>query len=343
MKWESPFRKCWEFPLNVDNSDLVASDNNRNIIFTENNRSIASLNAETGEQNWKSDLGGKLRLDFILDQDSIYSVSTVDFNEDGTIFNLRSIDGLTGVTNWQFEIQTPGKLSILQNAEQLFIIETDGTIKAVRKTDGRSNWIRQLPDNINSALLFTANELFVFTDKQVIGLTTKNGEILTSNLHTQKFNQTIILSEREFISGNSGGEIFLFNVKSKKRLWNARAGGGISGLVKTSEGVLVSSLDNFLYLFTTKNGKLKWRRRVAGRINLQPLIVRNYAVVLNSNNNIAIIIDIRNGKIINQIKIDENDYFSSNPVIANDFLIFRTFKGIFAFSNKICGNKKAGN
>lgn len=343
INWEVPFIKCWDFPLRFDNNGSVASDNNNSIIFDENNASIVSINASDGLENWRSNLGGKLGLNILLYKNFIYTFSNIFVDNLITTVSIRSIESKTGITTWQNEIKTNVKLKVLQNEEQLFIIVNSRTIKAINKLDGKISWEKNLTGIITSATFFGINQLLVFTDKNIYVLSLISGDIVEFSINIQNVEHSLFLYEKEFISGNSLGDVFRFDLKTKKNLWNVKIGGGVSSLVKTIDGVLVSSLDNFIYFFSLKDGKLKWRKRVAGRIFIEPLIIRNYVIVLNSNNNIALIIDIKNGKTVNQINIVDNDNFSSYPVITEKFLIFRTFKGISAFSNKPCETKKAAN
>lgn len=65
---------------------------------------------------------------------------------------------------------------------------------------------------------------------------------------------------------------------------------------------------------------------------MKPLIAGDYAVltaVLDSN---VIVLDLRNGKIVNQISLADKGYVLSAPLIVGRFLIFSTTKGIFVFA-----------
>jgi outer membrane protein assembly factor BamB len=99
----------------------------------------------------------------------------------------------------------------------------------------------------------------------------------------------------------------------------------------------VSSLDNFIYLISPQKGKKVWKRRLAGRISAKPLVVDNFAVFVTAVDNSAVVLDLRNGKIVNQISLADIGFILSRPVIADKALVFSTNKGIFAFSSAHAG------
>jgi len=114
---------------------------------------------------------------------------------------------------------------------------------------------------------------------------------------------------------------------------SVRFGGEIFSLSLVPAGVLVSSLDNFVYLISLQKRKKIWKRRLAGRILAKPLIRDNFGVFVTTVGNSAIILDLSNGKIVNQISLPDDSFTLSEPVTVDKSLVFSTSKGIFAFSS----------
>ena len=339
FNWETPFKKCWELAVGFGAIGGVASDNN-SLIFNTDRNTLYSINVESGKENWKTTLGGNIRLELISDKKSIIffsSIETIDNNNNNNLI-VYSIDNRTGITNWRFETQINGKLTILQNENQFFLVENNGLINCFDKIEGKRIWKKNLSTEIESAIILDSNQLLVLTSKEFTILSTKIGDILKVISIKQKLSNILFFnnSKKEFIAGNSTGNLFSYSLIGNKTLWSVKLGGGITSLLITDFGLLVSSLDNFIYLFDIKNGRLKWRKRISGRINITPTIIDKYLIVLNSSTNIALIIDIKSGKSINQISINEDDVFLGSPIIFNDFIVFRSYRGIYAFSNLSC-------
>ena len=263
FNWETPFKKCWELPVGFGLIGGTASDND-NLVFSTNNNILYSVNVKSGKENWKTTLGGNIGLDLIIDKKSIIFFSSIDTNNNNNNLTIYSIDNRTGITNWRFETQINGKLTILQNENQFFLVENNGLINCFNKIEGKRIWKKNLSTEIESATILNSNQLLVLTNKEFTTLSTTIGEVLKIGSIKQKLSNILFVndSEKEFIAGNSIGNLFSTSLIDNKTLWSVKIGGGITSLLKTDFGLLVSSLDNFIYLFDIKNGRLKWRKRI---------------------------------------------------------------------------------
>ncbi len=75
---------------------------------------------------------------------------------------------------------------------------------------------------------------------------------------------------------------------------------------------------------------------------MKPLIAGGYAVLVSNLDNNAAILDLRNGKIVNQISLADKGYVLSAPLIVENLLVFSTAKGIFGYagSNAVCSQNQ---
>jgi outer membrane protein assembly factor BamB len=138
-------------------------------------------------------------------------------------------------------------------------------------------------------------------------------------------------TEDKLFWGEKKGFVNSFDTNSNSLTWSVRHGGEISSLSLVSNGVLVTSLDNFVYFISLNKGKNVWRRRLAGRITVKPLIVGNFAVIVTAVSKNAVVIDLRNGKVVNQISLTDIGFILSKPLVLQNSLVFLTNKGIFSF------------
>lgn len=335
--FEKPFKLCRTYLNSSGTTQNLASDNNKNIIFTSDNNYIYSINPETNLENWKSQTSGKISPVINSDLENIYYLTSIENGSEERTFILNSISQKTGITNWQKKLGnfTNIKLHEASDENLIYLSAENHSILAINKTDGFTNWTKNLQPQIISVNTLSTNQINVLTEDSVIKIAKNNGEFL-GEIRIRKNPTSNSISKKTYLLlGYSDGEFIKItaDTKSSDFLWKIKAGGGISSITEIENKILFSSLDNFLYLYTTANGKLKWKRRVSGRINIKPLIYEKYAIVLSSSDNIASIIELDEGKVVNQIIIEDGNYFSGTPLILGKFIVFPTFRGIHLFIN----------
>lgn len=336
-EFDKPFKVCRIYPLGGGATQITASDNNTNFIFTNESNYLLSVNPESKLENWKSLAGGKLYPVIVADNDSVYFLSSFENEAQRTNYILNSISQKTGITNWQKKLDGYSNIKLFESAdkETIYLTAENHNLLAVRKKDGNLNWTKNLQAKVISIATRLTSQISVLTEKSLFQLSTENGTLLS---------QTKIKSApaSESIGGNGyvwlgypNGELLKISSAGKvaEVLWKIKTGGNISSVIELENEVLISSYDNFLYLYSVSSGKLKWKRRVSGRINLKPLIVKKHAIVLSATDSVASIIELDAGKIINQIVIEDGNYFSDEPIILGKFIIFPTFRGVYLFVN----------
>lgn len=335
--FDKPFKICRTYANNGGRLQSVASDNNKNIIFTNENNVLVSVNPETNFENWKSQTGGKIYPNIVSDEQSFYYLSSFESESLEKTYILNSISQKTGITNWQKKLDGYADFRLFDASDKDFIyLAADSQyIFAINKKNGNTNWTKNINPKIISLNTMPTNRLSVLTAESIIKVSTQNGEILSEIRIKKNPISNSVKNSSYILLGYPNGEFIKVAAEERIKdfLWKVKAGGSISSLIEIDKETLVSSLDNFLYLYSTSNGKLKWKRRVSGRINVKPVIYDNFAVVLSSSDNIASIVELEEGKIINQIKIEEDNYFSDEPLILGRLIIFPTFRGIYLFVN----------
>jgi len=223
----------------------------------------------------------------------------------------------------------------VDNKELIFIMDDELTLSARQKTDGSLLWKKNFSNLITTIDGTSQTEIRVLTENMLFRIKAKTGETLEEIKFENISSKSSVLRENYLIIGNSTGEI-IKTIYSEGKIhvdWKIKTGGSISNLLVLEGNVLATSLDNFIYLFSLNDGKLRWKRRVSGRIIRNPLIFKNYAVVVNSADNYSSVIDLRDGKVVNQVQIEDDNSFSGSPTIFRNFLILQSYKGIYFYIN----------
>lgn len=336
-KTEQPFKLCSQNLFNEKQIELVASDNNfENVIFTIRNKTIISYNFITKSENWKLDVGGNLELIEITEKNDIYILTTVQTNEK-RLFFLASISFKTGIANWQKEIDLDSIYKIKQK-DGYIIITAGKKIIFLDKMNGAYISEILISNNIEHIYFDSDGDLNVFSNETVSKISLTELRILkVRDLQKDllgKTQKTLFNNGRIFV-GKTSGEILALNSNDYSKIWKFKAGASISSLQVYKEYLIVSSFDNFLYLLNTENGQIKWKKRFNERINIEPYIKNNSVAVTSLVNDSVYILDLNDGKTINQIKLQDN-FVNGKNILGENQLLIQTQKGIFIFSQNEC-------
>lgn len=331
-----PFKKCRVYGSNYSLLQKIASDNDNNFILQNGNNKLTSINTDTNLENWIFESGGTIESDLLADKGTLtFVTSAVD--KDGKNFFLNSLSLKTGITNWQRKIGVYSSIKFVNpsDGDLMFLLTDTNSIIAVSKQDGMIRWNKNFPGATSLVKSLQKEEIGILEQDALLRVSAQTGNT-TDRFTLKNRGVTEILSdENHILLGFSTGEVIkLQRAPKNKTDWKIKTGGGISKLIKIQDNILVASLDNFIYLFSSESGKLRWKRRVGGRISIPPLIVgESFAVIVNENNNVASVINLNDGKIVNLIEIEAENGFSGSPTILGNYLILQTYKGMYLLVN----------
>lgn len=160
----------------------------------------------------------------------------------------------------------------------------------------------------------------------------------------QKYNRlskkvsSILVSEELLFVGNESGDIIAFETASNKKVWKGRSGGKITSITSLKgKKILISSFDNFLYMYSRRNGNLIWKKRLPNRITKKPQIY-NEGIILVSDysSSILFLLETESGKTLNQISLPDSVLITSNSIYINNKIIVPTNSGVLLYSQHSC-------
>ena len=106
----------------------------------------------------------------------------------------------------------------------------------------------------------------------------------------------------------------------------------MQAVVLTDSGIIVTSLDNFVYLLSPRRGELLWKRQLAGRIAALPLTDNQSALFSPLGGDACIVLSLRDGKQLNTLPVGEEGNTSATPLVVGGLLIIPTRHGLIAFA-----------
>jgi outer membrane protein assembly factor BamB len=198
-------------------------------------------------------------------------------------------------------------------------------------------WSKSLGIRFSSSPAIGANRLAIGTDDgalTVIDLDT--GADVLQRQWRNGITAILVVGPDEFVIGDDRGTVESFNSTSAS-MWRFKTGASISNISLAGNALAVISLDNFLYLLSADRGKVKWRKRLLGRSLYTPLILPDRIVAATYGENSIPVSDIRNGKTINRIDLDEGSYFTQSPQLTGNGAFMVTMLGsIVLLNDKPC-------
>ena len=136
------------------------------------------------------------------------------------------------------------------------------------------------------------------------------------------------------------GDAYVYAVREGdgRFLWRARTGAAVQSVARAGEGLLVASLDNFVYLLSLNRGSRLWKRQLPGRISSQPLTATDGALFVPLSSDSGIVLALRDGNQENTLPIGEDNSIGASPVSVGDVVLVTTIHGLLAFSHPATGS-----
>ncbi len=331
--WTRPFHPCRSKIAKENNTDYLASDNGESLYLLSSTGSLSSIDLNKDFILWEVDLGLKFVSNLEIDDKALFIVTKNDLNNEAV--TVRSISKLTGITIWQADFSFAEKVFLKRKESHLaafsdyYVATFDlatGEVQSRKKVDFK-NFI-----DLDGLAKYISSEFEMVSRPQYF-------EIIQNYGVLDKTISEISLINRSLILGDSSGSLISYDKSSGERLWTAKAGGKITSITQVGdESVLAGSLDNFLYLYASITGNLKWKRRLPFRITDQPLISDKIAVIGSKGNDQIFFVDLETGKILNHISLPDSEYLTANLLHIQDKLVFPTTNGIFIYSQNPCAN-----
>lgn len=356
--FSTPFQTCWEITL--EKEFYIASDNvsvkssiesngnlltrNRNFLIVYNNSGeITAIDSEDGEKLWESYLGGTISRKPILSEEDLFVITEIGKDSATQVESnitqkriLRSVSALTGITKWEKEIEIgnefiyfPDKNLITFLTDELQEISYDTVNGDLVAKQNFKIADTSLPSKFPIHTLKDRVEFFA-----EILPSSKNRKYL-EGLWNNPGLTALSAGKSVVFWADKRGRITAFDSVTGRNAWEMRFGGAITTLNVLDQGLLVASLDNFLYLLDRKNGKVLWKRRFSGRITDSPGIVGESALVNVYGESSVFFINLKDGKIFNRIDL-RDDLVTGEPFPVDNLIIVPSSRKLTAFASGKC-------
>lgn len=309
---------------------------------------IEALESGSLEPAWRAELGGDVVSDILLVSSGVAVVTNQATKEpangDST---LGFISKESGVTIWSAKLPRADAFFLGQMNGGVAALSSSGSLSMVSLSTGKIEWqigplgpVTARPGFLPDSVLFSSPEA-----GGLLNVSASDGSILAKQA-TEFVPSSILVAaeDEEYAAGDRRGNVTLYGAKNRRSVWRFKSGAGVSSIAQTGQGLIVTSLDNFVYLISDYNGDVIWKRRLTGRVTERGISIGDYLVLLLGADNSIFVIDLKNGKVIDVNSPADREILNGPPVFVDGTsFAFASTEGIELYALGSCGpgNEKA--
>lgn len=330
-----PLTIRWQYPstLTVNLTPAVAGER---IYLPLAGGSIVSLHSVDGRLFWKTEIGGEVSASPVADERAVYIASETIIppsREPRATGALRALGREGGVTLWMRTFHRPLRGSLVMNDAAIFGGTGDGRIFALEKRGGRFLWVFQHWQPFNSHPSLYGSTLYIGSDDGTLfAINQKTGEARWRYRTRGAVRGRAVEIEGTVYFGSADGYVYALNAADGRLRWRMRTGAGVQVVAGAGGGLIVASLDNFVYKLSLTGGDRLWKRQLAGRVASEPLIASDGALFTPLSGDAGVVLDLRDGKQLNTLPVGEDNNTAASTVAVGGVLLVTTRRGLMAFS-----------
>lgn len=282
------------------------------------NGTLSSLDGRNLDIVWRAELGGEFVSDIVvLDVGAIAVTNQASgaVVQDGSTARLISRD--SGVVSWAAKLPFADRYYLGKLGDEIAAVGSNGSFILLDRGTGKVLRVSGPHGRLTARPSFSeTGVVFGTADKSLIVLSLKEGEPISTHPIEYKPTAVAFLKNDGIAAGDERGNVLRFGANERKSVWKFKSGAAVSSVLETDEGILVTSLDNFVYLISDYNGDVIWKRRLAGRVVDRGLLLDGHFIVLIYGENSGYVIDMKNGRVTDIISESAADLINRAPVSA---------------------------
>lgn len=335
-------KKCWTAKSENPVRRLIASDNDKTLIYSDSSGKVGALDLALGTRVWMSEFGGEIVSNIISDENRVLfaanPASKAEAKPDSSV--MRSISKQTGITVWSLSIPYSEQVYLGMDVNHVLAATAQGAVFAIGKKDGLIKWQLDLNKKLTAAPFFNSQYIVLAAEPgEIFFISALNGERI-SQITSPSLPISVHMSDpNTLISGDRKGNITAIDIQTKQIKWRFKNGAQVSSITRAGENILASSYDNFVYQMDPSNGNILWKRRLPGRVVEKPLITADFAVVRVLGEPGAFFVDLKSGKVLAKILSESEDDITAAVVLGGDTIVLGKVGGVELYSAGNCNLK----
>jgi len=333
-----PLTLRWRYPTSTLN--LTPASDDERVYLPIAGGTLVSLRAIDGQLYWKSEIGGEFSASPVADAHAVFVASeTTSAGESNhatpVSATVRALGREGGVTAWLRTLSGPVRGSLAISSTRVFGATADGSIYALEKSSGNIAWQFHQGSGFNCEPAIANGSFYVGSeDGSVFALEETTGKLRWQFKTAGPVRGSVAVSAAEGVVyfGSGDGYVYAVSIEDGRLRWRNRTGAAVQAVASVNGGLLLASLDNFVY-FLSSHGKRLWKHQLQGRISARPVTSDQYALFTPLSSDSGVVLALRDGKQVNALPAGEGINTDSAPIIVADAVLITTEHGLLAFSH----------
>ena len=247
---------------------------------------------------------------------------------------LKAIDMQTGEVEWDLDLESPTNSSPVVHSNRLYIGCEDG-LKAVNINTHKVIWEYEC-GNVESTP-FVSDDIIYFgsDDGHLYGLNSDGDVKFNRKLGGEIKSSPIVVDDNIYI-GSSDAKFYSINTDKSKN-WEFTAGDEIlSSPSYVNDTVVFASSDGNLYCLNITEGSLNWKVDLNNKVISSPTIdEHDNSIYIGSDEGNLTCIDTRDGVV--KWSFSAGDKIHATPALKDNLVAFGSVNGNFYVLNKYTG------
>ena len=332
-----PLTQRWQY-ASEQTTNLTPATDGEQIYLPLTEGSLISLQANNGRLRWRAEIGGEFSAAPLADARGVYVASETRRTASGQAHqmagSLYALSRATGITMWMRTLGAPLRGAMASDGRTIFAGSADGRIYAFRQETGEIIWHFQHSAAFASHPVLRGSRLYVGSEDGVLfALDQATGRPLWRYQTRGALRGAVSLAQQMVFFGSADGNVYALYEANGVLRWRARTGAGVQAVAYVGGGVVVASLDNFVYFLSPQRGDRLWKRQLAGRIAAQPLVGADGVLFAPLSGDVCVVLDPRDGRPLNLLPVGEDNNTAASPVRAGDVVLVTTRQGLLAFGS----------
>lgn len=330
-----PMTVRWEYETDRT-INLTPAANGEIVYLPLTGGTLLSIRLADGGLNWKEEAGGEFSASPWADERGVYIATEISGPKSSNFLRatgaLRALGRKSGITLWMRTLQSPLRGALASEGEMLFGGAADGRIYALRKETGEILWMRQFNTPFASQPVISEGRLFIGgEDGTLFALEQASGKTIWHYRTRGAVRGPVAVVGGMVYFGSADNYVYALRETDGRLRWRTRTGAEVQAVAHTPHGLVVASLDNFVYFLSTRRGDRLWKRQLAGRIASQPLVFSDMALFAPLSGDACVVLDLKDGKQLNNLPVGEGNNMAASPLLGEQLLLVTTRKGLLAF------------
>lgn len=230
----------------------------------------------------------------------------------GVDHNAYRDDSSDFVTNlWTFNMQSPVHSSPAIYKDYVYIVSSEGILKAIDMQTGEEEWDFDLEAKTNSSPIINSNRLFIGTDEGLKAININSHELIW-DFDCGNVESTPFLYDDVVYFGSDDGHLYGLDKKDGDVVLNKKLDGELkSSPIVVDDSIYIGSTNGKLYSIGTDKDK-NWEFTTGDEVLSSPSYL-NESVIFASNDGSIYSLDESDGDL--NWKVDLNNKVISSPTV----------------------------